>query len=369
MRMAWRGGARLRGGQLVALPTETVYGLAARADSAEAVAAIYRAKGRPDFNPLIVHVPDVAAAEKLAVMDPRAQALAARFWPGALTMVLPRRADAALAPAVTAGLPTVALRCPAHPVMRAVLERSACRWPRLGQSQRRGQPHQRGACGGLAGRAPGWCWMAAIARRGSNRPLWRCGKAGGRCCAPARSPRKRLRRCWASPLPAGSRGIEAPGQMTSHYAPASRCPQRRCRARGRIPDRLRRAGGDFTSRHGDLAEAAARLYAACTQPQRPRSRVAVAMLPDTGIGAAINDRLRRAAACRRWPIRAGTPACRSHRADLAGGAALHMHRSAAHHAGLHRAVRGELASPVPMIDTLALSTFRSAIWRCRCPRC
>ena len=111
----------LRSGGLVALPTETVYGLAARADSAEAVAAIYRAKGRPDFNPLIVHIGSVEQGEALAVFDDRARSLAAAFWPGALTLVLPLRAGANIAPAVTAGLATIALRCPAHPAMRAVL--------------------------------------------------------------------------------------------------------------------------------------------------------------------------------------------------------------------------------------------------------
>ncbi|MFN3510954.1 MAG: L-threonylcarbamoyladenylate synthase, partial [Tsuneonella troitsensis] len=116
-----RAAALIESGRLVALPTETVYGLAGRADRAEAVAAIYRAKGRPDFNPLIVHVPDVAAAERLALFDDRARQLAARFWPGPLTMVLPLAPDAAVAAAVTAGLPTIALRCPAHPLMRAVL--------------------------------------------------------------------------------------------------------------------------------------------------------------------------------------------------------------------------------------------------------
>jgi L-threonylcarbamoyladenylate synthase len=115
---------RLAAGEPVALPTETVYGLCARADKAQAVAAIYRAKGRPDFNPLIVHVADVARAATLAQVDDRARALAAAFWPGPLTMVLARRADAGLADAVMAGLPTVALRSPAHPVIRAVLERS-----------------------------------------------------------------------------------------------------------------------------------------------------------------------------------------------------------------------------------------------------
>ena len=116
--------AILRAGGLVAVPTETVYGLAARADSDAAVAGIYRAKGRPDFNPLIVHVTGLEQAEQLAIIDTRARALADAFWPGALTMVLPVRPGAPLAAAVTAGLPTVALRCPAHPVMRRLLEGS-----------------------------------------------------------------------------------------------------------------------------------------------------------------------------------------------------------------------------------------------------
>ena len=105
--------ALLCGGVPVALPTETVYGLAARADSAAAVAAIYAAKGRPSFNPLIVHVTDLEQAETLGQFDERARVLAAEFWPGALTMVVPLKPDARIAPTVTAGLPTIALRCPA----------------------------------------------------------------------------------------------------------------------------------------------------------------------------------------------------------------------------------------------------------------
>ena len=111
----------LRGGGLVALPTETVYGLAARADSEPAIAAIYRAKGRPEFNPLIVHVASLEQAERLALFDDRARELAERFWPGPLTLVLPLRDGAPVAPAVTAGLPTIALRMPSHPLMHAVL--------------------------------------------------------------------------------------------------------------------------------------------------------------------------------------------------------------------------------------------------------
>jgi L-threonylcarbamoyladenylate synthase len=122
-----RAAAILASGGLVAVPTETVYGLAARADRPEAVAKIYAAKGRPDFNPLIVHVADLEAAESIAQIDDRARDLAAQFWPGPLTLVLPLRENAPVAPAVTAGLPTIAVRVPAHPVMRAVLRKSGLR--------------------------------------------------------------------------------------------------------------------------------------------------------------------------------------------------------------------------------------------------
>ena len=108
-------------GQLVGLPTETVYGLAANATDDAAVAKIFVAKGRPADHPLIVHVADLAQAETLAVFSPLAHALAQSFWPGPLTLVLPRRADAPVASLVTAGLDTIALRCPAHPVMQALV--------------------------------------------------------------------------------------------------------------------------------------------------------------------------------------------------------------------------------------------------------
>src|SRR5688572_4389669 len=119
-----RASELLRAGALVAVPTETVYGLAARADSEAAVAEIFRAKGRPDFNPLIVHVASLAVARELARFDERAEALAARFWPGPLTLVLPAR-ESAVVPAVTAGLPTIALRMPDHLATRRLLEEVA----------------------------------------------------------------------------------------------------------------------------------------------------------------------------------------------------------------------------------------------------
>ncbi|MDD9877603.1 MAG: L-threonylcarbamoyladenylate synthase, partial [Magnetovibrio sp.] len=116
-----RAAETVRRGGLVAFPPETVYGLGADATDERAVAAIFKAKGRPRFNPLIVHVPDLAAAERLAAFDARARALAERFWPGALTLVLPRRADAGLSLLVSAGLETVAVRVPSHPVAAALL--------------------------------------------------------------------------------------------------------------------------------------------------------------------------------------------------------------------------------------------------------
>jgi L-threonylcarbamoyladenylate synthase len=163
------------------------------------VAAIYRAKGRPDFNPLIVHVADVARAATLAQVDDRARALAAAFWPGPLTMVLARRADAGLADAVMAGLPTVALRSPAHPVIRAVLERSGL--PLAGPSANRS--------GGVSPTEAAHVAASLAGRIGLVIDGGRCAKGlestivalregeGGRCCVPARSPPRRLPKFWA----------------------------------------------------------------------------------------------------------------------------------------------------------------------------
>lgn len=293
---------QLRAGGLVALPTETVYGLAARADQAESVAAIYRAKGRPDFNPLIVHVPSLAAARGLARFDDRAEALAAVFWPGALTLVLPVRAEAAIAPAVTAGLPTIALRCPAHPVMRAVLEAT-----------------------GLPLAAPSANRSGGVSPTRADHVAASLGDAvpmildGGSCAAGLESTIVALREggAWQvlrpgpiaqsqisailgqGPDAVTSAAIEAPGQLASHYAPGKPV---RLDASSAEPDEFLigfgPVPGDVSiSPTGDLAEAAARLYAALhTGAASPKPRIAIAAIPDDGIGAAINDRLRRAAA-------------------------------------------------------------------------
>ena len=296
-----RAAELLAGGRLVAVPTETVYGLMARADRDTSVAAIYRAKGRPSFNPLIVHVADLAAAQELAVLDDRALALAQAFWPGPLTLVLPLREGAAIAPAVTAGLPTVALRCPAHPLMRAVVAASGV-----------------ALAGPSANRSGGVSPTQAqhvVASLGPNVDAVIDGgpceagvestivalREGGRwqILRPGPIPQEVIREVLGTESDAvTSRAIEAPGQLASHYAPGKPV---RLNADAAEADEFhigfgRIAGDANLSVSGDLVEAASRLYAllhegaAASQP-----RIAVAPIPGEDVGAAINDRLSRAA--------------------------------------------------------------------------
>jgi L-threonylcarbamoyladenylate synthase len=296
--------ALLAAGGLVAVPTETVYGLAARADRDDAVAAIYRAKGRPSFNPLIVHIADVVAGEALAEFDDRAHSLAAAFWPGPLTLVLPRRDNARLAPAVSAGLDSVALRCPAHRLMRRLLE--GCGFPLAAPSANRS-----GAISPT---------MAAhvAASLGGAVPLI---LDGGPCQAGLESTIVALRidGSWAllrpGPItraqlstllgaegqPSGSSpvSIESPGQLASHYAPTKPL---RLGASGAAADEFLIGFGPLSgdcnlSPTSDLAEAAARLYRCLHEAdQAAPPRIAVVAVTDQGIGAAINDRLKRASA-------------------------------------------------------------------------
>jgi L-threonylcarbamoyladenylate synthase len=293
--------ALLRGGGLVALPTETVYGLAARADSAEAVARIYRAKGRPDFNPLIVHVPSLAAAERLAVFDARARALAAAFWPGALTLVLPLRGDAGIAPAVTAGLPTIALRCPAHPVMQAVL--SAALVPLAAPSANRSggvSPTSAAHVAASLGLGVDMILDGGQAMQGIESTIVALRPHGWSLLRPGPITREQvadiLGESGGVAVPNGS--VEAPGQLASHYNPGK--PVRLDALTAESDEYLIGfgdvAGETSLSPGGDLAEAASRLYAClhlAAAAQQPR--IAVAPIPDAGIGAAINDRLGRAA--------------------------------------------------------------------------
>lgn len=290
----------LRAGALVALPTETVYGLAARADSDAAIAAVYRAKGRPDFNPLIVHVPSLAVAERLGVFDDRARALAMAFWPGPLTLVLPLRDGAEIAPAVTAGLPTIAVRCPAHPVMRAVLEQSdlPLAAPSANRSGAVSPTDADHVLATLDGR------IAAVldggaCERGLESTIVAVRETGWQLLRHGPIPQADLAVMLGPPDPVLSVRVEAPGQLAQHYSPGK--PVRLHASAAEADEFLIGFGpvaGDCTlSATGDLAEAAARLYACLHMAAAsPKPRVAVAALADEGIGAAINDRLRRAAA-------------------------------------------------------------------------
>lgn len=291
----------LHRGGLVAVPTETVYGLAARADNADAVARIYNAKGRPSFNPLIVHVAELAAAARLARLDDRAEKLAAHFWPGPLTLVLPLREDAGLAGAVTAGLPTLALRVPDHPTMQSLLRvlDGPVAAPSANASETVSPTSADHVLKTLDGRIDAVIDAGATQRGLEStivalRPdgswnLLRAGPVGTEAIAAV----------LGSPPAGASSGVEAPGQLERHYAPGKpvRLDARSARE-GEFLLGFASVGGDWQlSGNGDLAEAAARLYAglhAAAEANAPR--IAVAPIPDEGLGVAINDRLRRAAA-------------------------------------------------------------------------
>lgn len=295
-------------GEPVAVPTETVYGLAADATNAAAVARIYAAKGRPSFNPLIVHVPDLAAAEKLAVFDQRALALAAAFWPGPLTLVLPRRPRAPIAALVTAGLDTIAIRVPAHRAMRALLAATGkpLAAPSANASGSISPTRARHVLDSLGGR------IALIVddgatERGLESTIVREVFGMTRILREGPITSDAVRRALAGDDMPVERfdshidrpdTIEAPGQLSSHYAP--RKPLRIDAAHSDEDEWMigfgTTAGDDTLSATGDLEEAATRLFDALHRADAsPRARIAVAPVPDAGIGAAINDRLRRAA--------------------------------------------------------------------------
>lgn len=301
-----RAAAILAAGGLVAVPTETVYGLAARADSDAAVARIYEAKGRPGFNPLIVHVRGRAQAEELATLPAATDAVIAQAWPGPLTLVCPKRPNAGLAAAVTAGLDTVALRCPAHPVMRALM--AACDFPIAAPSANRSgfvsPTSAEHVLATLDGRidaviddgatCPGGIESTILAIRADGD--WDELRAGP-------VDLEALRRAVGSEPPAaigrGRKGIEAPGQMASHYAPGKPVRLSALQAQeGEYMIGFADIPGDCSlSESGDLEEAAARLYDCLHRAAASGSpRIAVAPVPTEGIGRAINDRLRRAAA-------------------------------------------------------------------------
>ena len=291
--------AALKAGGLVILPTETVYGLAADAANPRAVAGVYEAKGRPSFNPLIAHVADAEMARRVAQFDDRAEALVARFWPGPLTLVLPALDTAAVCDLARAGLETVAVRSPAHPVARDLLV--AFGGPVVAPSANR------------SGRPSPTTFADAVAETGAAAAA---ALDGGSCAVGLESTvvalldKPRLLRPGAvtraeieavvGPLAeAEADARRSPGRLARHYAPD-------------LPVRLNAAGprdgeawlgfgagapGPLNlSPAGDLAEAAANLFSYLRAADRSgAAAIAVAPIPDEGLGEAINDRLRRAA--------------------------------------------------------------------------
>ena len=279
-------------GEPVAVPTETVYGLAADATNAEAVARIYSAKGRPSFNPLIVHVPDVAAAEHIGEFGDAARALAAEHWAGPLTLVISLRADAGIAALVTSGLETIALRVPAHPAMQALLRATGrpLAAPSANASGTISPTRASHVLASLGGRIP-LVIDGGATERGLESTI--IAATGGR-----------LRLLRPGPVLidaefAPADRIEAPGQLASHYSPAKPL---RLGAEDAAPDEYLIgfgpvAGDSSLSPSGDLVEAAARLFDLLHRADASvKARIAVAPVPNEGLGAAINDRLSRAAA-------------------------------------------------------------------------
>ena len=279
-------------GEPVAIATETVYGLAADATDAAAVARIYEAKGRPSFNPLIVHVPDLAAAERIGVFDEKARALAVEHWPGPLTLVVPLREGTGIASIVTAGLPTIGLRVPAHPAMQALLRATArpLAAPSANASGSISPTRAEHVLKSLGGRIR-LIVDAGATERGLESTI--VGATGG----PLRLLRPGPITINADATSGGM--IEAPGQLASHYAPSK--PLRLNATEAEADEYLIGFGpvaGDANlSPSGDLAEAAARLFDLLHEADAStKARVAVAPVPQTRVGAAINDRLGRAAA-------------------------------------------------------------------------
>ena len=308
----------LKEGGLVALPTETVYGLGANALDGKACAKIFAAKGRPSFNPLIVHVPDTAEAERYAILDDRAKTIAAAFWPGPLTMILPRRPDCAISELCSAGLPTLALRVPAHKTAQALLKAAGVpiAAPSANKSGSVSPTTPLIVAESLGGAvdmilADGPCAVgleSTVIDLSAERPV---------ILRPGAVTAEQISDCLGAPVGYDTGTHErprSPGQMLRHYA-----PKRPVRLRavdlekgeallafGSVKFMGVRGGGAAKdlpgsafrnlSESGDLHEAAANLFRMLNDLDRPEhAGIAVMDIPETGIGVAINDRLRRAA--------------------------------------------------------------------------
>ncbi|RMA43708.1 L-threonylcarbamoyladenylate synthase [Rhodophyticola porphyridii] len=301
-----RAAALLKRGALVALPTETVYGLAADARNDAACAMIFEAKGRPRFNPLIVHLVSISQVSQIAELSPVARDLAQAFWPGALTLVLPLKPGHGLSPLVTAGMDSVAIRLPAHPTARAVLQAfgGPVAAPSANPSGRISPTTAAHVAEGLGDRVAA-VLDAGPCAVGVESTILAPSEAGTRLLREGGLPREAIEPLTGPLIVDTTPGrIEAPGQLSRHYAPS-------------VPVTLNSAlddasavrvgftkadGGDlYLSHSGDLVEAAAALFhvlhlADAMACAGQKSAIHVAPVPETGLGRAINDRLRRAAA-------------------------------------------------------------------------
>ncbi len=297
----------LRRGGLVAIPTETVYGLAGDACNGEAVARIYQAKGRPQFNPLIAHVADIEMAKRYAHFDARAEAVAQASWPGPLTLVLPLREDAGISPLVTAGLSTLAIRCPAHPVAQAVISAygSPLAAPSANPSGRVSPTKAAHVMAGLNGKIDAVIDGGAC-EVGLESTILGLDTAEPKLLRPGGLSLEALE-AVLGPIGHGGSATtpNAPGQLLSHYAPE---------AGVRLNVTEPHAGEVWVgfgpacagaplslSPSGDLVEAAAGLFQMLRDADAlagPEGRIAFAPIPTEGLGLAINDRLGRAAAPR-----------------------------------------------------------------------
>ena len=297
---AARAAEALAAGRLVILPTETVYGLAADAGNAAAIAALYEAKGRPRFNPLIAHVADLAAAEALAELDDRARRLAAAFWPGPLTLVAPVRAGGAVCDLARAGLDTLAVRVPAHPLARAVL--AAFAGPVAAPSANRsGRPSPTTLADAMAetGAAAQLALDGGPCAVGLESTVVSLLDGPPRLLRPGAVTRDQIEALIGPLAEAQDDARRSPGRLTRHYAPAAPL---RLDAEGPRPGEVfigfgpRHPGDLNLSPTGDLTEAAARLFSLLRAADAlAPTAIAVAPIPADGLGEAINDRLRRAA--------------------------------------------------------------------------
>lgn len=293
--------AALQAGDIVAFPTETVYGLGADARNGEAVARVYEAKGRPSFNPLIAHVAGHADAKALCQWSDTAQVLAEAFWPGPLSLVLPLRDGHRLSSLVTAGLPTVAVRVAAHSAARALLTAfgGPVAAPSANPSGKISPTTAQHVIEGLGSKVDvilddGPCMVgleSTILGLVDGPTLLRPGGV----------PVEKIEKVLGATLNTEqSEEIVAPGQLASHYAPAAPV---RLNATTALPGEVFLGFGEMTcdlnlSRKSDLVEAAANLFDALHRLDATGQPIAVASIPDAGLGVAINDRLRRAAAPR-----------------------------------------------------------------------